>query len=191
MPNKRAHQKKIFALLVIFIVAVIVLFTLISPQEIVNTLGVRNAYLVVFLVSLFGGFSAGGSFTFITVLIALAAGGINPVYLGLTSGVSLAAGDLLMFYAGSKGRELIQGNLDKKVKHLAQRIENHKWGRKLLPLFSYLYIGFAPLPNDILLLSLAAIEYPYKRMIPVVVLGDITFALMITLFAANGVAFFS
>lgn len=52
---------------------------------------------------------------------------------------------------------------------------------------TYVYMGFTPLPNDLLLLFLAAIEYPAKKMGGIIVLGDITFALMITTLAAKGV----
>jgi hypothetical protein len=160
-----------------------------SPEEIVNKIGVKNGYLLAFIVSFFGGFSAGGSITFIGLLITLVAGGLNPIYLGLLAGVSLAIGDMIMFYAGSKGRELVRGEWDKKIDKLSKVFEKRKWLRKTVPFLAYLYIGFAPLPNDVLILFLAAIEYPIKKMNAIIILGDLTFALMITLLAARGIMF--
>ena len=61
------YKKKLigFLVLVIFIVGLITLLYFISPQEIVNTVGVSNGYLLALVVSFFGGFSAGGSVSFI------------------------------------------------------------------------------------------------------------------------------
>ena len=184
---KKRNKKKIFVFLVlaIFLISLIVLTYFVSPTEIVEKIGVRNGYIIAFLVSLFGGFSSGGSITFIGVLITLVAGGMNPLYLGLISGVSLAIGDTIMFYTGSKGRELIKGKWDKKIDKVANIFEKNKKLKKMIPLFAYLYISFIPLPNDVLILFLAAIEYPLKKMSGIIILGDITFALMITFVASN------
>ena len=174
-----------FLVLVIFLVSLIILLYFISPTEIVNKIGVQNGYILAFVVSFFGGFSAGGSISFISLLITLAAGGMNPIYLGLVAGTSLAIGDMVMFYAGSKGRELIKGKWDKKINKVADVFKKRKYLEKMIPVIAYLYIGFVPLPNDVLILFLAAVEYPAKKMNRIIVLGDITFTLMITILASK------
>jgi len=45
-------------------------------------------------------------------------------------------------------------------------------------------------PNDFLLLFLAAIEYPAKKMNGVIILGDLTFALMVAILASKGIMLF-
>ena len=185
---KKYNKKLIgFSLLAVFLISLIVLLYFVSPEEIVNKIGVRNGYILTFAVSFFGGFSTGGSISFISLLIVLVTGGMNPIYLGLVSGISLAIGDMIMFYAGSKGRELVRGKLDKRIKKIANVFKKRKQLEKIIPIIAYLYIGFAPLPNDILILFLAAIEYPAKKMNGIIVLGDITFALMITILASKGI----
>ena len=174
-----------FLILVIFLVSLIIILYFISPTEIVNKIGVQNGYILAFVVSFFGGFSAGGSISFISLLITLAAGGMNPIYLGLVAGTSLAIGDMVMFYAGSKGRELIKGKWDKKINKVADVFKKRKYLEKMIPVIAYLYIGFVPLPNDVLILFLAAVEYPAKKMNKIIVLGDITFTLMITILASK------
>lgn len=176
--------------MVIFLISLVTTLFFINPEEIVTKIGIRNAYVLAFIVSFFGGFSAGGSFSFIGVLITLVAGGVNPVYLGLVAGVSLVIGDMIMFYTGSKGRELIRGKWDKKIKRLEKIFQRREWLKKLTPFFAYIYVGFLPLPNDVLILFLAAIKYPAKKMNIILILGDITFALMITLVTAKGVMIF-
>jgi len=185
----KKYSKKFigFFILVIFLISLITVLYFISPEEIVDKIGVRNGYILAFIVSFFGGFSAGGSVSFIGLLIILVTGGINPIYLGLISGISLAIGDMIMFYAGSKGRELIRGKWDKKIDKITDVLKKRKWLEKMIPVLAYFYMGFAPLPNDILILFLAAIKYSAKKMNIIIILGDITFALMITILAAKGI----
>lgn len=183
--KKRRKNIAIFSFLILFIVALIVLLSFMSPEEFVEKIGVKNGYLLAFLVSLFGGFSGGGSVTFISVLATLAAGGLDPIYLTLIAGFSLAIGDTIMFYTGKKGRELIQGKWDAHIKKWTERIERRENLQKSIPLLAYLYMSAAPIPNDILLLSLAAIEYPTKKMIAPIILGDLTFSGFVVFFAAT------
>lgn len=185
----RKYNKKLigFLILVVFLISLIVLLCFVNPEQIVNKIGVRNGYILAFVISFFGGFSAGGSISFISLLIILVTGGMNPIYLGLVSGISLAIGDMIMFYAGSKGRELVKGKWDERIKKVANVFKKRKRLEKMIPIIAYLYIGFTPLPNDVLILFLAAIEYPAKKMNRIIVLGDITFALMITILASKGI----
>ncbi|MDP2684599.1 MAG: hypothetical protein Q8P20_06155 [bacterium] len=189
MDKKISHKLIGFFILAIFIVALIVILHFISPQEIVNKIGVRNGYLLVFLISFFGGFSAGGSISFISVLITLAVGGLNPVFLGLISGTSLAIGDVIMFYAGSKGRELIKNKWDQRFEKITEIFKSKKWLYKIIPIIVYLYIGFTPLPNDLMILFLAAIRYPMKKMSVIIILGDLSFALTVAILASKGITY--
>jgi len=188
----KQHRLKIFflSLFVIFAAGLVILFIFISPEQMVRAIGVHNGYVLAFFVSLFGGFSAGGSITFITLLIALVAGGLDPILLGIISGTALAIGDMVMFYAGTQGRTLITGKWDKKINAFARRFKRGKVMDMLVAFVAYLYMGFAPLPNDVLLLFLAGIEYPPRRMKVIIILGDFTFAFMVTLLAAQGATLF-
>lgn len=185
------HTKKVlgFLAILIFLISLFTLLHFLSPQEIVEKIGVRNGYILAFLVSFFGGFSAGGSISFVSILITLVSGGLNPLYLGIIAGISLTIGDLIMFYAGSKGRELISGNLDNKIRKISDIFEKRNWLKNLTPFIAYIYIGLSPFPNDFMIIFLAAIKYPIKRMSVILILGDITFALIITLLAARGFLF--
>lgn len=184
--------KKIIAIsiIVIFIAFLIAVIFFIHPEELVAKIGVGNAYILLFIISFFGGFSAGGSVTFISVLVTFVLAGLNPIYLGLVAGVSLALGDMIMFYVGSKGRELVRDKWDKRIEIFSKAIEKRKLLKKLFPFIAYLYIGIIPLPNDILILFMAAIEYPRKKMNVIIILGDLTFALMIAVLTAKGIMSF-
>lgn len=183
----KRRTKKIlgFSLIVIFLLFLFTLLYFINPEKIIDTIGVNNAYLIAFFISFFGGFSSGGSITFISILITFVSGGVNPIYLGIISGIGLAIGDLIMFYAGSMGRDLIGGKYNEKINKIANLFESKAILKKITPAVAYLYIGFTPLPNDILILFLAGIRHPLKNMVWIIILGDLTFALMITLLTAN------
>ncbi len=186
--NKQYNKKLIsFILLAIFIISIVVLLIFVKPEEIVNKIGVNNSYILIFIVSFFGGFSAGGTFSFISVLITLAIGGLNPIYLGLISGLSLTIGDIIMFHFGSKGRELVNYKWDARINKISKVINKREWVKKILPFVVYLYIGFAPLPNDFLILLLAAIKYPRKKMNIILALGDFSFALTVAILASQGI----
>ena len=188
---KQDYKKIIaFSLSAIFLIGLITLLFFLSPEEIVDKIGVHNAYLLLFIVSFFGGLPSEGLLSFVSFLITLVIAGLNPIYLGLVSGTSLAIGDMFVFYLGSKGRELVKNKWDKRIKKIAKVFEKRKWLKKLTPVIAYLYISFMPFPNDFLLLFLAAIEYPAKKMNGVIILGDLTFALMVAILASKGIMLF-
>lgn len=189
----KENYKKIIAFAVLFLL-VSSLFALLffySPKELVGIIGVRNGYLLAFFVSFFGGFSAAGSVSFITILFTLTAGGMNPFYLALVSGFSLSIGDILMFYTAEKGRELIRGKWDRRIDKLSVIFKQKKIFRKILPFLAYIYVGFTPFPNDILIVSLAALRYPRKLMVGILILGDVSFTLLLTTMASRGIQFFN
>ncbi len=181
--ERRYKNILVFLILVLFLALLITLLYTLGPQGIVEKIGVRNSYMVAFFVSFFGGFSAGGSISFIATLITLSIGGLNPIVLGLIAGVGLAIGDGIMFYIGFRGRRLIKGRWEKKLERFSHMIQ--KKAGKAIPFITYFYMGFTPFPNDILILGLAAIEYEPKKLYIPLILGDITFALLISIFAAK------
>ena len=189
MIKKNTQKIIIFLLLVIFIISLIALLYFLSPEEIVNKIGIHNAYLFALVISFLAGFSAWTSFSMVAVLIALTLGGINPLYLGLISGAGLATGDLIMFYASSKGRELIKGKWEKRLDKFSKFFEGNF--KKIIPIISYIYIGLTPFPNDFLIIFLALIKYPIKKLYLPIILGDLTYPLLITLLATKGIMLFT
>ena len=187
---EKYHKKVIFFLiLIIFLIALITLLSFFTPEEIVNKIGIRNAYILAFIVSFFGGFSAWGSISFIATLVTLSVGGLNPVYLGVIAGIALAIGDGIILYIGSKGREIIIGEWNTKINNFSKKIKD-KLSGWTIPFITYLYMGLTPFPNDLILVFLALIEYPKKKLYAPIILGDLTFALLISIFAAKGILLF-
>ena len=187
MPRLKKSQIIIFSLLAIIILSLTVLLFFLSPQEIVGKIGIENSYLFAFVIAFLAGFSSLSSFSMTAILITLVIGGVNPVLLGMLSGVALAGGDMLMFLTGSRGRSLVYGNWDRELKKIAVLLEGRP--RRFIPLLVYIYMGLTPLPNDLLIVFLAMIKYPLKKLYIAMILGDITYPLTICMLTFEGIVF--
>ena len=182
-------QKIIFTILISIVSFFFILFFFISPKDVVSQIGIHNVYIVAFLVSLFGGLSALGSASFIGLIISLVLSGIHPLKLALVCGVALTIGDMFIFTAFSQGRRLIKKSWDKKIRKLSKYLQKNKFLSFFTPAFAYTYIGFLPLPNDILLVFLGTIDYPKGRTYLIIFLGDMTFTLLLAYATYFGLAF--
>jgi hypothetical protein len=165
-------------------VAAVALLAAVGPARIVGAVGVENTYLVAFLLAAIGGLS---SFTGVSVLAAIAAfasGGANPLWLGLSAGVGIFLSDSVFFLLASYGRELARGSWQRGVDTFAA------WARRLpdwaVASGTYVYISFTPLPNDALMLALAAAGYRYRQIAPVLLLGGVTLAVLLAYLARAG-----
>jgi membrane protein YqaA with SNARE-associated domain len=188
--NKDRKRKIIiFILLALFFIVFTSIWLFTSPEEILNTIGIKNGYILAFVVSFFAGFSAFTAVSFYSVLIAFVSGGLNPWLLALIAGTSLALGDMFLFYFGLKGRDMISGKVDRAISKMAHYFTHHK-REKFIPLFAYLYISFIPLPNDWLLIFLASIRYPQKKMNIIIILGDYTHVSVLTFLIKKGIVIF-
>ena len=187
----KEYYKKflIFLVLILFLMVLITLLYFFSPEEIVNKIGIKNAYILAFVISFFGGISALGSITFIATLATLSIGGVNPVILGLVAGTSLAIGDIFIFYIGFKGREIIIGKWEKRLDKFSKWTKKRL--KKFIPFIAYIYIGLTPFPNDFILIFLAMIKYPFKKLYIPIILGDLTFALLVSVLATKGILIFT
>jgi membrane protein YqaA with SNARE-associated domain len=182
-------------LLTFLIIVVLVLFWsllayFIGPEEIVEKIGAENGYILIFLVALFGGISAFTSPSYFALLITLAIGGLNPFILALFSGFGVALGDALFFYLGAHARKVSFKRGDSKniFERAARWIE--KRSSKTVPVLIFLYSGFTPFPNDILAVSLAFANYPFKKFFIAVLLGNINLSFWVAFLASKGIELF-
>jgi uncharacterized membrane protein YdjX (TVP38/TMEM64 family) len=184
--RERIRNVFIFALLAIFFGAVFVFATVVNSESLVERLGEHNGYIIVFIVSFFAGFSAFTAVSFYSILITFISGGLNPFLLAVIVGTSLSLGDIFMFYFGRKGRDILSGRADRMFNRMSRFFLKPR-REKYIPLLSYIYISFIPLPNDWLLLFLASIRYPHKHLNLIIIGGDLTHAFLITLLTAKGI----
>ena len=143
------------------------------PTEIVEFIGINNGYVLTFFGALLGGTSILVTFPYHILIFTLASGGLNPFFLGLLAGLGIFIGDSTSYFIGYTGREIVTG----KPAALFERF--HKWVVKkpkwILPIFLFLYSSVIPTPNDLLVIPLGLVRYPYIKVIIPLLLGSIVF----------------
>lgn len=154
----------------------IVIWTLLlktfPPKDIVDMVGIKNGYLIAFLIALLGGMTSFTGSSYYLVISTLGAGGLNPFLLGLFGGTGALISDAIFFFIGIKFGRLI--SQDKKIKAEKLSIWLRKKPKWILFLFIFLYLGFTPLPNDIITLSLGIMGYRFREILIPIYLGDMT-----------------
>lgn len=168
---------------VIIIISIFILWTIfvyyLSPEKIVEKIGIENSYLLAFTVAFIGGTSIFFPIPYYLLVFTLGAGGLNPIILGLSSASGVLLGDSTSYFLGYTGREIIS----EKLKKLLEKLYNWCITRKpyLLPIIFFLYGTFIPLPNDVITVSMGMAHYPYKKVIIPLGLGNIIFNITLAL----------
>lgn len=160
-----------------------------SPQVLIEKIGVQNSYIVIGVVAVLGGVSSITGASFYTTLTTFAAGGADPLLLGLIGGIGVTFGDSFFYYLGLRGKDLLSG----KPKKISQKMEcwiNKKpsWVPQAI---AFIYTALTPLPNDILMVSLAISKVSYKKIIFFVLIGNIGSVIFFAYLARKGVEFFT
>lgn len=151
----------------------------VSPQELINKIGVTNGYLISFFVAFVGGLSNFVNFPYQLIIFSLGAAGLSPLLLGITSGSGEFLGDSVSYFIGYHGSKVLPKNLQSIFKRFTNWcIRGPKW---LVTLALFLYGAFIPLPNDFIIFPLSLGHYPYFRMMIPLALGNVFFNTMIAL----------
>jgi membrane protein YqaA with SNARE-associated domain len=171
-----------FLFLVAFVVGWSVFLLLVGAETIVSAIGVENTYIVLLLVSLFGGVSSFGGPAYTAMLITFSAGGSDPLLLAVCSGIGVSVGDTLYFILGSYGiRALKHEKTQERVKKVKEWLDKKPaWS---VPFVTYMLVGFTPIPNDILTIALGATRRPYVPIIIALVLGNMTLSYLVATFS--------
>lgn len=156
----------------------------IGPRELVEAIGVQNGYLLVFLVALFGGMSSLGGAIYVTSIITLASGGLNPVYLAAASGAGISIGDSIYYYLGWRGSHLLpqEGWLSSRIRRFSVWLEQQARWLRAAAIFGY--TAFTPFPNDILTIALGITKQPYVLVITSLVLGNMVHTYLLASFGS-------
>jgi len=173
--------------ILLFVAAAIVVFV-VGPEQIVTYVGVKSSYTVVFLLGAIAGLSTLTSSSFYTALVTFASGGANPFILGLVGGLGMFISDSIFYNLALYGKRHVPDSWQKGIARLAE------WGKRyptwLILLVAFITIAFIPLPNDLIMLVLVALGFPYIRVAPLLLVGDITISIWIAYFAQTGSSFF-
>lgn len=168
----RQYRGLLIAVLVLLAFNSIFLF--VPPETVVEKVGVQNTYLTLFLIAAVGGLNTFTSGVLYSSIIAFAAGGATPWMLGIAGGLGIAVGDTIMFHLFRFGFASISEKMQKRFEKYEDRVLS--WPKWAQYGFIYLYLGFSPFPNDILMFALAVLRFRFLKILPFIILGGISVA---------------
>lgn len=182
--EKKLRNTIIFFLILAFIVAWSTLLHFITPQELVDMIGVRNGYVLSFLFGVFGEAATLTALSYYPAVITLAAGGLNPFLLGVIAGAGMTVGNSLYFYLGIEGRSVLSERMDRTAKKVLAWID--KKPGFVVQVLIFLYVGFTPLPNNLLTATSGVLDYKYKKLFAPLLLGNIVLTTSIAYLTSAG-----
>jgi hypothetical protein len=153
-------------------------FYLIPATALVESVGIQNAYIVSFGISLVAGFSVFTGTAAYAAVIEFSRGGANPLYLGLISGLGLFLSDTGFYLLVMRGRQSIESRFKEKLDRLSHFLDRIPDPAVYIAIF--LFCAFGPIPNDVILAALMISGYKYKKFWPVLLAGDVTFMLFLS-----------
>jgi membrane protein YqaA with SNARE-associated domain len=182
--SAKIKKQGFFWLALLFVIGWTLLLWNMSPEEIVESLGVANTYLVAFLISIMGALSSLTTFSTYPAIVALAAGEVNPLFLGIAAGLGLAAGDIFFYFFGISARNVASEKVIKWVEKILKWLMDRS--KLFIQFFIFFYVGFTPFPNNILTGLLALREYPFKKVVVPLVLGDLVLPITVAYLTYKG-----
>ncbi|MCA9367760.1 hypothetical protein KC887_05900 [Candidatus Kaiserbacteria bacterium] len=179
----RINKKRIGGLFVVLAMVGLSLALVTIPSDIwINVIGTQNGYLFMYLIAFIGSISTFASIPYPLFLVSLAAGGFNPILIGLTSALGVTTSDSLTFFAARRGRALLSQHLKASFAKLEKQLERHPhW---LAPGLIF-YGTLAPLSNDFAVISLSLMKYKYLSVIPALAVGNIIYNVAIAYFGVS------
>src|SRR3989344_9607010 len=116
-----------------------------GPQQVVDSIGVSNTYLIVFIIATVGGMSSFTGATYASAVITFTAGGANPWLIGLCGGVGVFISDSLFYLLAEYGRRVVPHDWKPTLERVARKMR--VLPTKTVLLLSYVYHSL-PLQSD-------------------------------------------
>lgn len=188
MPELSRRQLITIALVVVFFVGWIGLVFVLPPDELVERLGVENAYLVLFFLSALGALVSMTTVSAYPAIVTFAAGDMELWALGIVSGIGLTVGDAVFYVLAGEVKGLLHG----RAKEWSERVGGWLDDRPgwILSLTTYVWVGFLPLANNILTGGLALAGVRFRTILVALLLGNLTFPTGVAFLTARGIELF-
>ena len=149
-----------------------VLFYTLSPETIIEYLGVENAYLFIGVLAFLGGVTTFSGIPYHVVLVSLALGGLDPFILGGVTAFAVMAGDATSYYLGTQSRALLSKRMNEWLESLKTLYTNYP---RLLPAVFFGYGCLIPFSNDVITIPMGMLGYPFWKVIIPLGLGNLIF----------------
>jgi len=142
-----------------------------DPWLWMNNLVVTYGYLGAFIVCIIGNVSIFLPIPF-ALIIYLFGSTLNPLVLGIVSGVGSAIGEMVSYIIGRGGRKVIESRYGKRLDAVEKLIDRYG----ILVVF---LAALTPVPDDILLIPLGMIKYPAYKTFTAMVFGKTIMCLIL------------
>ena len=150
----------------------IVLFFYITPDRLVEVVGLENAYFLMFFTAFLGGLTTFNTVPYYSILLVLAGAGLNPLLIGLSSAVGVMAGDSFSYFMGNQGVSIIPT----KLHYIFDKVRVFALTRpKLFPILCFAYGSLSPFSNDFITISAGMARIPFARIMIPLALGNLVF----------------
>lgn len=186
MMKIKIKGEDVFLIIGILLVAIYVLFYLNVPSfgqaiekftEKAKDFSLNNGYWGAFIISLLGNSTILISIPYPTAIFVLGSLGLNPLLLGLISGLASAVGEVVAYLFGLGGRQLLGRKYIEKFKSIDNYLRRKP---RAVPIILYLFAA-TPIPDDIILIPLGMMKYKFWKAFIPVTLGKITHSLIFAL----------
>ena len=169
-----------FAGILAFIAFINILFYFFSADSIVSLVGAENTYIIIFILATVGGLSSISGIALFTTIITFVAGGANPLLITLVGGTGIFISDSIFYLLALHGRKSVPQDWDESLSKIESLVE--KYPPWMVFVGTYIYIGFTPLPNDLLMVALVIGGYSYKKIARILLAGSFTIAMVTAYF---------
>lgn len=132
-------------------------------------------YLGAFLTALIGNLTVVIVFPYTLLVFFLATTGLDPVILGVLTGVGALLGELSGYFIGRWGARAVQRRKPDEYDALRRIVEQRP---KIVPVLLFVF-SLTPMPDDVLFIPLGMLRYPFWRLAISALLGKIGAGLII------------
>lgn len=172
MENKKTliYLSRILVILIFIGLSFFLFFS--SPEKLVGSIGVQNAYGLIFILAFLGGLTTFTGVPYHPVLVVLAVGGLNPFLLGLSTAFGVMLGDSTSYFVGYQGGAIVPQGIQRFLRRLLFFAMRYP---RTLPLFFFLYGSLCPFSNDFIVISMGLAHYPFWRVMIPLGMGNLVF----------------
>jgi len=165
------RARKIGSVLAIVALYLLVSITLASfpADDLIDAVGASNAFVLMFILGMIGGFTTFTGIPYHLVLMSLAAGGLDPVGLGVCTALGVMLGDSTMFVIGTKVKASLSPRVLATIEQFSSYLSHHP---KLVTPALVSYGAVSPFSNDFVVASLGMVGYGYWRTIIPLTIGN-------------------
>lgn len=160
----------IFLSLAVLILAWVLFLNIFGVERFIDSIGIHNGYLIVFLTALFGGITSVTGTFFFTALVTFSVGGLNTFFLAILGGIGLTISDSVIYYFVLRGVKLFPKYKDTKISKFAVWLSSKP--KVFVNIIAILYFGLSPFPNEILVIVFALSRYKFINLLPALLIGN-------------------